>query len=323
MQISANNARRIILLSMAVLIAPMVVFPGQLGLDLAETSVLTILMELAFYAVAVLLVQRKGGLRQLLMAGGACLIYRLLLGVTFGLLITAIYSIKLGFSVTLGMSSYLPAVLFHIAVSPFILMPVISAFYRSTPGQTRRPVAQTETRTEGALLHDRGERQSTMGTMPKFKRDLPFVKDTTEIQESSYKATSDMNGFERAVKYIGEHSSVRLAAMVDHEGLLLSSFRRNNADPELWAPLSLMLFKNSEELLRRGELNKPEKLDSLLNDQRVCLACYDQFYLIVLAEREADDVLSIRVNQGMEIVKKYINQRFGKQRHPEGEKTYV
>jgi hypothetical protein len=100
--------------------------------------------------------------------------------------------------------------------------------------------------------------------------------------------------------------------VVDHEGLLLANFKRGNLDPEAWAPLALVFYDQNCHVLDRVAFNAPEKIDLVLKDNRLVIARVDQVSLMVIAERQTDDFLNIRINQSMDIIKRYLDERYGK-----------
>lgn len=137
-------------------------------------------------------------------------------------------------------------------------------------------------------------------------------------------APSEMNGFERATRYIGEHGSVHLAAVVDHEGLLLANFRRGNIEAENWAPLTLLFLESNQQVLDRASaFGDAEKVDLFMKSNRIVVTRENWYSLLVISERQTDDFLNIRINQGMDIIRKYVEERYGRQEHTKAENTYV
>ena len=328
MEIKGRLDQRILLFSLVALIGPTVVFPAQFGTQLARGSLINVLYELVYYSFVIFLFHRRGRLLQLAQSAGICLIYRLGLGALFGVLIAAMYSMGLKVSVTLGMASYLPALLFHTAVTPFILKPVLEQLYR--PASTQREPLRTMPR-QGSIEHGRTSIAVSRehGVSRQVPAEVPPVgppdgaASTAQSDIPRHQPASDFNGFERAVRYIGENGSVHLAAVVDSEGLLMAGYKRGVFDTEEWAPLALLFLENSQQVLRSGDLGAPEKLDILFENKRVSVARDGHYSLLVVSERQADDVLSIRINQAIEIVKKYVAERYGAGLNLNLERTHV
>jgi predicted regulator of Ras-like GTPase activity (Roadblock/LC7/MglB family) len=323
MTITGREVRQILLLSLLILIAPMVLFPEQLGLGLAKVSLLYAVAELFYYAVVVFFLHRQASLFQVVQTAGVCLIYRLLLGAAFGLLIAALYSMNLSIALTLGMSRYMPALLLHIAATPFVLKPAIEAFSdveEVPPGRVHEPVPSERPAPETKVSpqrpvssppHELSLRHETLPTAA-VRHDAPTSTGIT-----------DANGFDRATRFIGEDSSVLLAMVIDHEGLLLGQFKRDSIEAEDVAPLALVFSEANEQVLKRTGWGSAERIDVFLSDRRIIVAREKSFNLMVVAHRQVEDLLTIRINRGLELIKKYMAERYNQKRHTNAERTYV
>ncbi|RKX18109.1 MAG: hypothetical protein DRP35_09780, partial [Candidatus Zixiibacteriota bacterium] len=138
MNLSGRVGRQILLLSLLVTIVPLVIFPAKLGMELSKVSLINIMIEIVFYGFIITLFSKKVNLIQVLQAAGLCFIYRLIVGVVFGLLISAIFSMNLFISLTMGVSSYLPAILLHVVTTPFILKSLITDMIPVKPRNVER-----------------------------------------------------------------------------------------------------------------------------------------------------------------------------------------
>ena len=136
-------------------------------------------------------------------------------------------------------------------------------------------------------------------------------------------ATNDMNGFDRAARYVAEHGSVYFVAVVDQEGLLLANHCRGRLDPEDVAPLAVTFLEWNREILNKGRFGEAEKIDITLREKRLILGRVGDWCMMVLSERVADDLLNIRVNQGLDMLRKYLLERHESGRQNEVEKAYV
>lgn len=329
MELNGHVNRRIIIFSLAVIILPLVIFPARLGTDIARASLINALYELVYFSVVLYFLHRRTTLLKLVEGAGVCLIYRLALGAVFGLLVAAMYSMQLRVSLTLGMSGYLPAILFHVALAPFILKPVVSQLYpaeerKSTPAITPKAVSAALEKTGSSTLVKPSAtaldtQPNRVTSQPRRTEPAAFAKRA----EASGGAPRDARGFERAVSYIGEHASVNLAAVVDYEGLLLSSFRRGAIDPDTWAPLALLFIDESRKVLSRGHVNGLEKVDLVLKDKRLVVARPEGCYLLVVAERHDDDLLNIRINQALEMIGKFVAERYSSRMNANAERIHV
>jgi predicted regulator of Ras-like GTPase activity (Roadblock/LC7/MglB family) len=329
MEITKRTGLRIAAFAAVALVLPLLVFPRQFGTDLAKGSLVNALYELVYFGMVMFLMNRRASLPRVVQASGVCLIFRLGIGAVFGLLVAVIYSMKLSVSLQMGTSNYLPAILFHIAVTPFVLWPALASLLEHRPRRRRISPEVTEARgleasgTSIAISKERGivsdSQMPTVAADPETDR---LSKSTS--QDSVQNAPiSDTSGFERATSYIGEHGSVHLAAVVDEDGLLLSNFRRGEVDPEAWAPMALLLMDSNQQILERITSGRPEKIDVTAGANRIVIVRQSWYSLVVLAERQTDDFLHIRINQGMEIIRKYVEERYSHAENYKAEKTYV
>ncbi len=307
---SERITRQIMLLSLIVVIIPMLLFPERLGTGLAKASMLHIFYELVFYGFVLYLLNRRTTLLQLVQACGLCLIYRLAVGVAFGLLIAIAYSMNLKVSVTLGVTSYLPAILLHVAVAPFVLWPALKDMYAPVQRKIVPPSSGTESTVSG----------SGTTTFVASTSHTTQPRPTTQADRfvgvagaGSFEGTlaSSEDGFSQATKYIGGDGSVQIAAVVDDEGLLLGHFQRGNWIAEDWAPLALQLSSVNNSVLGRAGWTELDRISITGQTNRIIIAGDKSYRLLVVAEQTADDILNIRINQGIEIIRKYIAQRFG------------
>ncbi len=325
MEISARIARQTALITLLLLIVPMVLFPARFGSSVIKASLIFAMYELVFYGLVIWVLNRRATLIQLVQASGVCFVYRLAVGAVFGLFIAIAYSMNVKVSLTLGTSGYLPALLLHVIATPFVLRPLWSQMLPRQKRQLVRPlhlepaVEPESGLTSIAVSKERG--LSVAGIEP-IEAAEPKTK-PAGVEAFSQIPDADSNGFERAVRYIGGDASVQLAAVIDHEGLLLGQFSRHQLECEDWAPYALTLFEVNNRILSAGQWGRAEKLRIEMADNRLILAIEQSYTVMVMAEWQTDDLLNIRINQGLEIIKKYVAERYGARLHDNAEKDHV
>jgi hypothetical protein len=307
------------MLSSLIIVIPMVVFPAKLGLDLSSGSYTYALFEMAYYAFILFMFRPGSSLLQLLQGAGLTFLYRIILGSVFGVLISAIYGVNFTAALTLGVSRYMPAVILHVILAPFIVKP----FYLSILGEIigdrpRRMGSRTATGLKGSTT-TRPQRAVESGAV---------VMDTTgpsvSTSPSSTIAEKGTNGFERAARYLGEHHAVRLAAVIDKEGLVMGNFVRGEINPEDWAPLALQIAEaNAAVLTRHYDTPEPLRVDLVLKNEKLFIVSVLEFSLLVLANREDEDLLGIRLAQATEIISKYVSERYSRPLPVSPEEKYV
>ncbi len=328
MSISGRALWQLQLFSLICLIVPMIVYPAMLGTDLQKFSLTYIACEVMFYVIVTYVLYRQVTFFQAIQISGLCLIYRLLLGSVFSFLLAVVHSISINISFTLGMFGYLPSLLLHIVATPLILKPTLDGAYsESSEGRFSRTVEKSSSVTSDSEFSPMGyskERKSPK-TVSRAISNPVFAKKPLEYKsgkETQYTSV-DLNGFDKATKYLGEDGSVRLAAVLDNEGLLLSNFTRGGLVAEDIAPFALTIAAACADKIGRLEFDAPERIEFMLKNERIVLATEEHWTFMIIAERRGDDMLDIRIMQAIEMIKKYTSERYSQKLHPIMEKSYA
>ncbi len=328
MNISGRSLWQLQIFTLVVLIVPMIVYPAMLGTDLQKFAPTHILYELLFYFIVTFVLYRQVTFFQAIQISCVCLIYRLILAGLFSFLLAAVHSMSINVSFTLGMYSYLPALLLHIVAAPLMLKPVLDGAYSETPqGRVLRTAELdvSDAREGGSTtLAYSKERKGSKPALRPVHKTAPAKKSTEHgaVRETQF-TSAEMNGFDKATKYIGEDGSVKMAAVIDREGLLLSNFTRGGLVAEDVAPYALTIAATCTGQMESINYDVPERIDLLLKDERIVLATEKHCSLMVIAERRSDDVLNIRINQSIEMIRKYMSERYSPKLHPTMEKSYA
>lgn len=318
MGIFGNQSSRVALGTLIILAVPLIAFPGRVGNELGAAQVWTVILELAYYCATIYLFNRRGVLPRIGMMAGLCLGYRLAAGLLFGVLVSILYSMSLSSGVKLGLYGYLPVMIIQVAGTPYVLRHYLERYSVPRPVlRAPKPQLQVTRETQHRDKSAAPESHSLALREHEPKRTIVSV---TENVASNY---NDLNMFDRAVKYLGEHGSVFLALVVDSEGLLLANFKRGSLIPEDWAPLALVMYDQNQRSLERSRLGTPEKIDVSFQEKRLVITHEAQFTVLVLAERQADDTLAIRINQCMEMIRKYIAERYSPKQDVNAERIHV
>jgi predicted regulator of Ras-like GTPase activity (Roadblock/LC7/MglB family) len=314
MNINSRDIIWISLFSLIIIFIPMFYFPSRFGLSLATSSYTYSLFEIFFYGVVFYAMRPRSSLVQLLAGAGLTFLYRILLGTVFGVLLYLFYGMELTISLALGVSRYLPGILLHVILAPFLMRSVFMALVtQGAPRKAARSVSIKPAGHRPETGHERMTSQPSVRaeTSPPAKYERPSADEKSMF--SSQFVGQEVNGFERAVSYIGEHQAVRLAAIVDHEGLLLAKFSRHDTDPEAWGSYARLIQTVNQHLIRRFQ--KDDTLDDMemsFGGKRLSIDRAGKFSLMVLANKEDNDLLNIRIAQSVDIIKKYSEERYGK-----------
>jgi hypothetical protein len=326
---TAPISKRLLPATLLLLAVPLVIFPKQLGLPLANMSALTVLLEFLFYTGVVFMMENNPQFGKLLLASTVCMLYRYSLGIVFGLCVALFFSLSLTASLQLGVFSYLPVVILHIIGAPFALKPLLVSLtekQRVRRMQPREMPARDSAQsglTSISISREKGVVAESQVVPPIPEVENKRHHSVTENSQAS--GQPDCGGFDRATRYIGEHGSVFLAAVVDNEGLLLSNFKRGGIEPEDWAPLSLLFFTANRRVLNRVAtgLQTPDRLDIFMKDHRILVAREAKFSLMVIVERHADETMQIRFNQAMDMIRRHFAERYNSSQEINAEKIHV
>lgn len=320
-----KNAKRLILLfSLILVVIPMVIFPRRLGMPLISGSAVYMLYEMVYYGIILYLFGRKVPLVTIVIGAAVCLVYRMALGAAFGLAIIVMYSMNSTIAFSLGMAKYLPAVLLHVLAAPFVIR---SVYLNLAENMTSSKVVGRPRR-QPAVRPRLAEREDTVPHPARMDEPAGFTPASSGVRHENALASGspgdDGNQFERAVQYLGESASVKMALVVDEEGLPLARFNRCGDDVELWAPLSIVLEGRNRNLLHqyhRGGV--PEKIDIVTKNMRIILRRIEHVTLMILAEQNADETILIRIAQAADMIRKYMSERYSPALFARVEERYV
>ena len=307
-------------------------FPKMFGLPLLRMSWQYFFYEFVFYGVVAVAAFGARTLLSTIKAALTAFGFRMLLSAVFGVIISSLYSMDFEISLKLALLSYLPGVGLQALMTPVVCWPILATFKDSRrrvpqPMRTEREpeiVSAPRAPFPSTTIRERAATAETFAPRTDNpKTEAPSMPMRQRPESRPVLSTGDQNGFERSVRYIAEHSSVLYAAVVDPEGLLLANFHRAKLEPEDMAPLAVMFFEWNKVVLDKGKLGPAEKIDITLRDKRLILGRVDSWCLMVFSERQADDLLNIRITQGMDILRKFTAERYTSGEQPRMEKSYV
>lgn len=320
MTVSNRNIVHVWLFSTFLVLVPMLYFPSKFGMELATGSFTYSMFEVVFYGIIFYVFRPNSTLLQLLAGAGMTFLYRIVLGTIFGALLSVFFYMDFSVSLALGISRYLPAIALHVIISPFVMRPFFLAIV-DLPVRMHRP---HERRASGPAAGKRQD-EPTAPYYPKSAKSRN-AGDTGLVSESRTGITigQDIDGFCRAVRYLGEHHAVLLATVVDREGLTMAKFVRDGFDIESWAPLTLLLHEaNGTVLKRNSELSALDQIDLTFGRRRLVIVRVEDFDLLVVSNHEDDELLRIRTAQAADMIKKYTSERYGTSMPSGTEERYV
>ncbi len=318
MTVSPKDSRLMLLISSVLIVIPMVIFPAKLGTELISGSFEYALFEVIYYGIVFFVLRPASTLFQLFQGAGLTFLCRIAIGTVFGVMISIMYDVGLSAALTLGISKYLPAIILHIAFTPM----ATKSFYYAILGEASGDELRRDKK-RSVVYQTQTSQTTTPQIIVKPESIVPLAT-SAEKPKAVVLVDKDADGFARAVRYIGEHHSVKLATVVDIEGLTMSSFSRNDVNVEEWAPLALLLEEANTKILNRmSDVTGPERLDITFGQDKLYALKIAEYTLLVLSGREDDDLLGIRLAQASDMISKYVSERYGKLLSASPEEKYV
>ena len=124
------------------------------------------------------------------------------------------------------------------------------------------------------------------------------------------KAAINKDRFQVAVDYLSEYAGVRGAVIFDSEGLTIARSGQKNFDGDKHAALGFLLVGAIDAALPR--LTEPgiEFLSIKTSKEWLTIARSASLFLVVAAERSADDLLNIRITRSLEMVASHLKEKY-------------
>ncbi len=124
------------------------------------------------------------------------------------------------------------------------------------------------------------------------------------------KNQNENSRLQAAVDYLAEYSGVNGAVVADHEGLIVACSPPSLLKGEFYAALGPEIFKVIDNNI--GKLIDPGcRFMSIKTEEKwLTVASILNFFLIVLADKKADDLLNVRVQRTLDMVANHINEKY-------------
>jgi predicted regulator of Ras-like GTPase activity (Roadblock/LC7/MglB family) len=118
------------------------------------------------------------------------------------------------------------------------------------------------------------------------------------------------NKFQSALEYLLEYQGVKGAIIFDKEGLVVSNISRDNADPELFSPLALLMIEQTSTVLSR--LGEPPVHFLIMknNESWITIERINDLILVVRAGHDTNELLKVRIGQAVDMVRTYVKENY-------------
>ncbi len=289
--------RQTILLTGALSVLPLLPYPNTFGMGMLGAGPWLGAVETLLYLGILSLLARWLTAPQLIVGAVLTFAYRAALGAASGSLLAASNNVPWGESVSLTLWSYPIAVFPHILAAPLVVRSILKAFWDEERPYSRRRAMPV-----------------TASTVSRRADGLARTEPTPRIVQHAATAravTHNMPALDNAMSYIGEYDGVRMCWLVDHEGLPLASWQRQEytGSVEFWAPISVEIVEFNRRCLSAGGDVRPLRVEVRTDAGRIILETAGEFWLGVLTDRETDELIGLRLSQSREMILKHLQER--------------
>jgi len=307
MALATKEWRHLLLLTAIVAALPLLVFPNSLGLNLKLSFAIYIVVELAYFFVVFRLLNRNSDNRAATIGTLLSLSGRLLMSTAFWIYLMIFALVKPGFAFGEAFFNFKPALILFTLTAPVVFNSAVSLLGYAKPQHRGRAPR-------------RSSLQVRRPTTPPPSTPRPLgsgpQRPKTEPEGFAF-------GFESAVRHVGEYSGVLCSLLLDHEGLPLASFDRNDEDVELWAALALKVAAELQQNLARVGSDDLNWLEFAYDGKRCYLLPIQDMWLMSIANAATDELEKIRMQQAAAMVSRHHQDRYQSQSHSLTEHSYA
>ncbi len=295
---TATTIRQTIIWTGVLAVIPLVAYPRAFGLGMFEFHPVFGLLEWGLYFAAFLALLPWLTVPQRILASGFTVVYRLLCAVMFAALAALNNDYGLADTMAVGMWSYPLALLPQVIAAPLVMRAVWKLIYPPVPQRGHLAGFQSRNRT---ARH--APVPSAVGARPAAAKSAALPNRAVVRSESP--------DFDDAVSYVGGYTGVRMCWVVDTEGLPLAFWQRQDytGAVEFWAPMSVELVEFNRRTLSVGGAVLPQHIEVRFDAGRLVLQSAGEYWIGVLTDREADDLVGVRLTQAKEMVLKHLQER--------------
>jgi hypothetical protein len=296
---TATTIRQTILWTGVLAVIPLVAYPRIFGLGMFGFHPVFGLLEWGLYFAAFIALLPSLSMAQRVLASGFTVVYRLTCAAMFAVLAALNNDFGLADTIAVGMWSYPLAVLPHVIAAPLVMRGIWKIVYPATPQRTRLAGFQTR------------NRPATRETPVPTAVGALHAATTPAVASNRTSVRSESPSFDDAVSYVGGYTGVRMCWVVDNEGLPLAFWQRQDytGAVEFWAPKSIELVEFNRRTLSVGGEVLPQHVEVRFEAGRLSLQAAGEYWIGLLTDRDADDLVGVRLTQAREMVLKHLQER--------------
>lgn len=289
--------RQTILLTGALSVLPLLPYPNTFGMGMLGAAPWLGAVETLLYLGILSIIARWLTAPQLVAGAVLSFAYRVGVGSASGTLMSISNNMPWTAAMGLTLWSYPIAVFPHFIAAPLVMRSILRAIWSEVPQRSRRrPVPSafpaSSRRAESSVRPD---------TAPRI------VQNAAAARSFSH----HLPGLDDAVTYVGEYDGVRMCWLVDHEGLPLAIWQKQEytGNVDFWAPISVEIVDFNRRCLSVGGDVKPLRVEVRTDAGRIILETAGDYWLGVLTDRETDELIGLRLSQSREMILKHLQER--------------
>jgi len=289
--------RQVILWTGMMAVIPLITYPEHYGLGMLGFHPVVSLIEWALYLGIYWLTLPSLTFSQRVLAGGFTVVYRLWCAALFAGLVSLSKGVSWMDTAAIAMWSYPYSVLPHILLAPLALHGV---WQQAWIGRPRRITG----------FHSPAA-PARKSWAPVAAGAAPSRHRATVLAPRAVVVTDGGRTFDDAMHYIGEYSGVRMCWLVDKEGLTISCWQRQDYPGalEFWAPVSVEMVEFDRRWLSVGGEVNPQRMEVRTDGGRLIVEAAGHLWLGVLTDRDADELIGVRLSQARDMVIKNLQER--------------
>jgi predicted regulator of Ras-like GTPase activity (Roadblock/LC7/MglB family) len=292
-----GEMRGFLLISCFIMVVPLILFPRDFGVKLSLSVFLLLALELGWYSLVLFVLFPRESASRVLPFAMTTLVYRIALGLGFTVLLLMMFSLSIKSALRLGIHLYAPAFLLQAIMAPFVLKSVFGVYLRNRQMTKKLRVV--------GFQQETGE--DSFSPSPEMPEDSEPIRSSQPEKESKVAVKTSL---ESILHYLREYAGVKMALLLDQEGLVVACDARQGFDAEKIASFSRQLKEiNDKVLLDMGE--KPaERIGIHTSDLWISLYQIGEFTLAVLSERRTDELLSVRITQSTVMIERFLTEKY-------------
>jgi predicted regulator of Ras-like GTPase activity (Roadblock/LC7/MglB family) len=293
-----RELKGILLVSFFIMVVPLSLFPRDLGLKWDSSLSIHLLIEICWYALILTVILHKPSLEQIVTVTIITFTYRVILGLGFAALLWIMLSQPWSEALKLGIYGYIPAFILQVVMAPFIIKSI------------RGGSMNKKSKTEPVFYPQQKKILNTNSPSPPQRILSEKTTGRGSLTGERDLKLGRVDSLEGILGYLREYSGVKTAILVDEEGLVVAKDASSDQEAEDMASYASYLKDANDKVLGRMGEQMSERVNIHTPSLWLCLNQIGRFLLVVVAEHNTDELLSVRIMQSLTSIKRHIAERY-------------